>query len=123
MNQARLLLQIAHHDSTFTVVIHQGRRCLRGRCIYCNTALLLEMDGQRISAATVEHLRPRHHGGDSSLQNLAIACLGCNQSKGLRIDRRRRGDPRAEEVIAAALERRRERWREGAPLDMGQEEG
>jgi hypothetical protein len=30
----------------------------------------------------VEHVRPKKHGGDDSLENLALACNRCNLSKG-----------------------------------------
>lgn len=107
-----LLLAIARTDSSFSRIARNGEEFWSGKCIYCNTRLDLYADGRPLSAVTVEHLRPRNHGGTEDLQNLALSCPACNQSKGHRIDNRKKGDARMEEVIAAALERRRQRWRD-----------
>ena len=107
-----LLLRIIATDRTFEQVSHRGTPCWEGKCIHCNRRLRLTLAGEPISRATVEHIRPRSHGGDDALTNLAVACSRCNHGKGARLDRRRRGDPRLEEVIAATLERRRSRWRD-----------
>jgi 5-methylcytosine-specific restriction endonuclease McrA len=108
-----LLLAIVRTDSSFALTERNGKRYWLGKCIYCNTSLAVEEDGSMISLATVEHLRPRNHGGTDDLKNLAISCRECNQSKGSRIDNRRKGDARMEEVIEESLERRKARWREG----------
>jgi 5-methylcytosine-specific restriction endonuclease McrA len=106
------LLAIVRSDCTFQVREHNGRRSWSGKCIHCNTRLDLEEDGTPISPITIEHLRSRNHGGDNDLRNLALCCPSCNQEKGRRIDNRRAGDARMEEVVAAAIRRREERWRE-----------
>ncbi|MCY7274406.1 MAG: HNH endonuclease [Phormidesmis sp. CAN_BIN44] len=31
---------------------------------------------------TLDHLRPRSRGGSNSLENLRLACLSCNRSRG-----------------------------------------
>ena len=31
---------------------------------------------------TFEHMLPKSHGGSNSLENLRLACLGCNRSRG-----------------------------------------
>jgi hypothetical protein len=36
------------------------------------------------TAATIEHVHPRHHGGHSWLDNLVLACPYCNQRKSTR---------------------------------------
>jgi HNH endonuclease len=48
------------------------------RCEYCK---LWQHDGVTIQFH-VEHIRPRQHGGDDSMQNLALACSNCNWNKG-----------------------------------------
>lgn len=44
------------------------------RCAYC------EEDCK--SCATVDHLVPKSKGGGNTLDNMVIACLNCNQTKG-----------------------------------------
>lgn len=45
------------------------------RCIYCSKELELE-------EATLEHKQPLSRGDNNKQNNLAIACIGCNCSKG-----------------------------------------
>jgi len=45
------------------------------RCIYCNKELALKN-------ATLEHKQPLSRSGTNDKENLAIACLHCNSSKG-----------------------------------------
>ena len=40
----------------------------------------------KFSQTTIEHLRPRSHGGWDNTKNLAIACKGCNNRRGSIID-------------------------------------
>ena len=42
-------------------------------CQYC---------GQRVSNLTIDHVMPRHLGGDHSWDNLVTACPPCNHRKG-----------------------------------------
>ncbi len=42
-------------------------------CQYC---------GQKSSSLTMDHVVPRHRGGEHSWQNLVSACSGCNRRKG-----------------------------------------
>ena len=51
------------------------------RCEYCQTA-------QEISGAqmNIEHIIPLAHGGNSSLDNLCLACAWCNSYKGVKMD-------------------------------------
>jgi len=44
-------------------------------CAYCGRSLTEEM-------ATLDHLLPRAKGGENYPDNLVLACVGCNQSKG-----------------------------------------
>lgn len=45
-------------------------------CEYCQ--LLEDFSSQSF---TIEHIKPRHKGGDNTLNNLAYACSGCNAFK------------------------------------------
>ena len=48
------------------------------RCEYCQ----LHQDESPLATLHVEHIRPRIHGGDDGLENLALACIDCNLHKG-----------------------------------------
>ena len=48
------------------------------RCEYC----LLRQEHFAAYRHQIEHIVPRKHGGDDSLQNLALACIRCNLGKG-----------------------------------------
>ena len=49
----------------------------KGRCQYCGKAVPLR-------EATLDHVLPRSRGGRTTWQNVAIACLRCNQRKAAR---------------------------------------
>ena len=53
-----------------------------------------------------DHIIARQHGGESGLQNLALACLHCNQHKGPNIAGR---NPDTDEVVEL-FDPRRDRW-------------
>jgi 5-methylcytosine-specific restriction endonuclease McrA len=92
----------------------QGEVGWQGKCIHCNTKLYVGLTGD--TDATIEHIRPKCSGGHpEDPRNLALACSRCNNEKGVRHDRFAGKDPRADEVIAALLEKRMERWREPGP--------
>jgi hypothetical protein len=38
-----------------------------------------------LAALQIEHILPRKHGGDDDADNLALACIDCNLSKGSNI--------------------------------------
>lgn len=119
MSRDATFLAIARTDRTFALTtipgrgVSPGRPGWRGRCFYCDTPLWLEIDGRAVTDVSVEHLVPRTRGGTDAPRNLALSCSKCNREKGSRHDARPKGDARAEEVIAAAVARRAERWREG----------
>jgi 5-methylcytosine-specific restriction endonuclease McrA len=48
-----------------------------GRCEYC----LLDNDDS-FTPHHIDHITSRKHGGDSSPENLALACVRCNAWKG-----------------------------------------
>lgn len=110
-----LLLWCAATDSTFERAWLADREVLVGKCIHCNRKLSLELDGAPVTHATLEHIVPRTHGGTDELDNLAIACFGCNSGKGHRLDWRRPDDPTLQRVIGTLQERRRERRRDPLP--------
>ena len=96
------------------------------RCLHCRKRLQASDEGDALGQATLEHVVPQawfgkraaaalaaRVGDDANdARNLAIACKGCNQGKGMSHDARGPGDARALEVIAQLLESRLARWRE-----------
>lgn len=107
----RTILAIIATDRTFEQVEHRGRACWAGKCIHCNGVLVVALDGEPISQATIEHIVPLNHGGTDALDNLAVACARCNGGKGRRLDVRPASDPKLREVIDRLRARRAERWR------------
>jgi hypothetical protein len=61
----------------------------------------------------IEHVRPRQHGGDDSIQNLALACSNCNWNKGPNLSAI---DPQTEST-ARLYHPRIDQWREHFALD------
>ncbi|TDU68123.1 HNH endonuclease [Prosthecobacter fusiformis] len=53
------------------------RERARERCEYCN----LSQDDSALSFH-IEHIIPKQHGGQTALENLALACPNCNLHKG-----------------------------------------
>jgi 5-methylcytosine-specific restriction endonuclease McrA len=53
----------------------QFKRPGQRRCRYCHRRLTLE-------TATVDHVKPRAHGGRDRRKNFALACKPCNEEKG-----------------------------------------
>lgn len=108
-----LVLWCAATDRTFVLAEAQGERVLLGKCIHCNKALCVDLQGRSLGRrATLEHLLPRTHGGEDSLTNLALACSGCNSGKGIRLDHRPLTDPTLAAMIERLQARRAERLRE-----------
>jgi hypothetical protein len=62
------------------------------RCEYCGLA-----EEDSYIPHHVEHIRPKQHGGDDSLPNLALACQACNLKKGPNLAGI---DPQSETMIA-----------------------
>lgn len=113
-----LLLWAAATDATFELMRQgpQQTRVLSGKCIHCGKRHQLELDGTPLTHATVEHIVPRAHGGTDALDNVAIACAGCNRKKGSRLDCRRWEDATLQRVISTLSERRAQRMR--PPLEL-----
>jgi 5-methylcytosine-specific restriction endonuclease McrA len=111
----RLVLGIVATDRTFARELVRGQRVWVGKCIHCSAKLVVDERGELGGVATVEHIVPRHHGGDDAIANHALACAGCNHEKGVRHDARRRDDPKLRAMIERLQARRRERWRDPDP--------
>ena len=109
------MLAVAETDSTFESVEVDGREAWRGKCLHCNTPLLVFVEGSGSSTVTLEHIVPRTAGGTDELGNLGLACPRCNHGKGVRHDRKALTDARSLEVVEQLLEKRRKRWREPKP--------
>lgn len=110
-----VVLSIVATDMTF--VFHQnesfgpGTGIWIGRCIHCGRKLGVGHAGA--TDATVEHINPLCNDGDSvDPRNLALACKGCNNEKGVRHDKHAGKGGRADEVITALQGKRLARWRE-----------
>ncbi|KYF62199.1 HNH endonuclease [Sorangium cellulosum] len=101
----RLILDIVATDATFERTEIRGQAAWAGKCIHCLSHVVVGLDGEPIQRATIEHIVPRTHGGTDALDNLALACGRCNALKGMRLDVRRRDDPK----LVAVIERLRER--------------
>lgn len=112
----------ARNDATGEL---QRARTIATRCLHCRTPLRFAESGAPLNGATLEHVVPRSWfgrpaareltgglAGPDDARNLALACAACNHAKGRGPDARGPGDARAREVVAAALARRLERWRE-----------
>lgn len=110
-----LLLWAAATDATFERTVVDGWDALVGKCIHCQRSVCVPVVSDGPCGGTVEHIHPRHHGGDDSLENLAVACPRCNAGKGMRLDHRRASDPTLRRVVATLQERRRSRWRDPPP--------
>jgi 5-methylcytosine-specific restriction endonuclease McrA len=61
------------------------------RCEYCHMPVSLY-----VSSFHVDHIVARQHGGESSLENLALACMHCNHRKGPNIAGR---DPEPGDIV------------------------
>lgn len=82
-----------------------------GKCIHCNTSLVVRPSGE--TNATLEHIVPLCAGGSpDDPHNLALACAGCNNRKGIEHDQHVGRGGRADEVIESLRAKRAERWRE-----------
>jgi 5-methylcytosine-specific restriction endonuclease McrA len=106
----RHILDIVRTDRTFERVDFRGNEVWQGKCIHCNAHLMVGLDGEPISKATIEHIFPQVHGGTNDLENLALACARCNRQKS-RHDRQQVNDPKLTEVVDRLRRRRQERWR------------
>lgn len=84
-----------------------------GKCVYCMTKV-------ERSDFTYDHVIPRSQGGQTTWQNVAVACTPCNQKKGGRTPEQARMPmpktlykPRADQLSEALL--MHVSWRPGMP--------
>jgi HNH endonuclease len=73
----------------------------QGCCEYC----LSQMRYSTHSFA-IEHIIPKHHGGKTIANNLALSCQGCNNHKHIKIKAR---DPLTHKLVAL-FHPRRQQW-------------
>lgn len=112
MGRARQLLsRVAESDSSFVLRDVRGEQAWVGPCVYCKRAIVVPVGGRQPASATLEHIVPRTHGGTDELDNLALACAGCNHEKGRKLDHRQLDDPTLQRVIERLRAGRRERMR------------
>ena len=74
------------------------------RCEYCRTPLAFSV----VENFDVEHIRPIVAGGETTLENLALSCPGCNDAKGILVDAI---DP-VSDTICPLFHPRSDRWNE-----------
>jgi 5-methylcytosine-specific restriction endonuclease McrA len=65
-------------------MIHRPRPCVKltKREILRRDDYTCQYCGQRVNNLTIDHVMPRHLGGDHSWDNLVTACPPCNHRKG-----------------------------------------
>ena len=73
----------------------------QGYCEYCRSPVQYATE-----PFSVEHIIPRYRGGENHLDNLALACQGCNNYKGTKVE----GIDPLTELQAPLFHPRRERW-------------
>lgn len=105
-------------DSTFS--LHEdgtpGWSIWVGKCIHCGRKLGVSVSGS--TDATLEHIVPLCAGGSpDDPHNLALACAGCNNRKGVEHDQHVGKGGRADEVVSALQGRRLARWRAPVQID------
>jgi hypothetical protein len=110
------LLAAAVTDRTFERTRLDERVVWVGKCIHCNSKLVVADDGRSLGEATLEHIIPQAQGGTNEVKNLAVACARCNREKGTRHDHKRGG--RLDEIVASLQARRTERWRDPDAVGM-----
>jgi 5-methylcytosine-specific restriction endonuclease McrA len=116
-----LLLAAAVTDATFQRTLVDGQPAWVGKCLHCGRKLVVRDDGRAMGQATLEHVWPQSQGGTDAVDNLAVACSGCNREKGTRHDHAKshgKAASRLDEVAATLRARRRERWRDPASVGM-----
>lgn len=118
----RLFLQAVRTDSE-TLRDASGWQT---RCLHCRTRLHVDLRGEPLGSASLEHVVPRAWFGKRAAaalaarvgntpddaRNLAVACTRCNHDKGKGPDARGPQDARAYEVVETLLSKRLARWRD-----------
>jgi 5-methylcytosine-specific restriction endonuclease McrA len=78
-------------------------RRAKGSCEYCQSP-----DKYSTQRFSLEHITPRSQGGNASLENLALACQGCNNHK---YNKTTSGDPVTHQLVEL-FHPRKQRWQE-----------
>src|SRR6185312_15152538 len=66
----RLVLAIVATDRTFERVELRDGEAYVGKCIHCNAKVVVDLDGEPVGVATIEHIEPRSRGGTDAIENL-----------------------------------------------------
>lgn len=85
----------------------QQRRAIAERAQGCCEYCMCQADFATHSFS-VEHIIPVHSGGSNTLDNLALACQGCNSHKHIRVEH---PDP-LDDTPVALYHPRRQKWHE-----------
>jgi hypothetical protein len=109
------MLAAAVTDSTFERMTLDNRPVWVGKCIHCNSKLVIADDGRALGEASLEHVWPQTRGGTNDVDNLAIACARCNREKSPHDSGKNDGLDAMVEMLRA---RRAERWRDPAEVGM-----
>jgi hypothetical protein len=88
----------------------QLRQRARNRCEYCLLA-----EEHAFFAHEPDHIVAEKHGGETTLENLALACFDCNRFKGTDIASL---DPKSKRLTALFNPRAR-KWEEHFKIDKG----
>ena len=88
------------------LIIERARECYE----YCRSQMQYSMD-----PFSVEHIIPYALGGETELENLALACQGCNGCKHLKVQ----GYDSALGRDVPLFHPRRERWEDHFSARMG----
>ena len=110
-----LMLAAAVTDSTFERMTLDNRPVWVGKCIHCNSKLVLADDGRPLGEASLEHVWPQTRGGTNDVDNLAIACARCNREKSPHDSGKGEG---LDAMVAMLRARRAERWRDPEVVGM-----
>lgn len=78
--RARLLGVEREYYTTDTIAERDS-----GVCHLCDKTVDMGLRWPDLGSASVDHILPLSKGGDDTLANVALACLGCNLSKGNRV--------------------------------------
>ncbi|MEM6476636.1 MAG: HNH endonuclease [Pseudomonadota bacterium] len=77
---------MASTSARFRRIRHKLAQAQNFTCCYCGRRFGAK--GTRF-AATIEHLKPKMDGGSNKQDNLAAACLHCNQHRGRQMNEAR----------------------------------
>lgn len=73
------VIRLVHYDKIPKAKVSYSKRALLDRdnfkCQYCDKALT-------VNNATIDHVLPRSHGGQTTFENTVISCHYCNNKKG-----------------------------------------